>query len=137
MPDTVIPGTPGTEPTVIAGTPATPPSVRCPDPPRVISERPVHVESFVLSNAARIGGQPLPKGRYDVTWEGLGPTVEARITRSWLPIRNKQSARLPVLLEVLGTESPKTEADLRANPDGSFSLKAIRFKGRAFRLHFD
>jgi len=137
QPDTVIPGTPGTDPVVIPGTAPTAARIHCPDAPRPTSDLPVHTENFELANPARVGGQELPAGRYEVTWAGLGPVAEARIIKRKLLSMGKPSAILPATVVVLAQQSPATDANMRANTDGSFSLDSIRFKGRTFELQFN
>jgi hypothetical protein len=131
MPDTVIPGTPGTPPTVIAGTPDTP-GVQCPGPPAVVTQPVAHKESFTLSGPVQVAGQPLAAGSYEATWEGLGPVAEVRILR-----KSKVVATVQAQVVAVGKKAPDTEYAPRSNADGSVSLESVQFAGQTFGLRFD
>jgi hypothetical protein len=91
-----------------------------------------HKESFTLSGSVRVGGQALAHGKYDATWEGLGPTAEVRILR-----KGKAVATAQAQVTALGHAAPDTEYVPSTNADGSVSLGSIQFAGRTFGLLFD
>ena len=130
MPSTSIPGTPGTPPTVISGTPGTA-AIPCPAPPAMISAPAAHKESFVLIPPVIEAGQTLPAGSYEVAWEGLGPLAQVSLSKHGLDV----TAAATVV--ALGQDAPANDTALRTNPDGSFSLQLLKFKGRNFALRFE
>jgi len=131
MPSTSIPGTPGTPGTVIPGTPGSP-GLACPGPPAVISAAAAHKESLILVHPAREAGQTLPSDRYEVAWEGLGPVAQVSILKRGRPVANAKAT-----VVALGKDAPANDTAWRTNPDGSFSLDLLQFKGRNFALRFD
>ncbi len=131
VPPTVIPGTPGTPSTVIPGTPGSP-EVACPGPPEVTGAPAAHNERFDLVHPVTEAGQTLRTGSYEIAWEGLGPLVQVRILGHASPIA---TARAKVV--ALGKSAAASHAELRANPDGSFSLQSLQFKDRNFALEFE
>lgn len=131
MPSTSIPGTPGTPGTVIPGTPGSA-AVPCPGPPAVISAPAAHKEPFVLVHAVREAGQTLPAGSYEVAWEGLGPAAQVSILKRGKPVANAHAT-----VAAMGKDAPANDTAWRTNPDGSFSLDLLQFKGRNFALRFD
>lgn len=143
-PDTVIPGIdgapptviPGTAPTVIGGTDPTvigassgTPEIPCPGPPAVVSQPVAHKESFTVSGPVHVAGQELAAGTYEATWEGLGPVAEVQILR-----KSKVVATVQAQVVALGKKAPDTEYAPVTNPDGSFSLESLQFKGQTFGL---
>lgn len=131
MPSITIPGTPGTPGTVIPGTSGSP-GIACPGPPAVISAPGAHKESLALVHPVREEGQTLPAGSYEVAWEGLGPAAQVRILK-----RGNAVANLPATVVALGRDAPANKTAWRTDPDGSFSLESLQFKGRNFALHFE
>src|ERR1700691_431688 len=131
MPSTSIPGTPGTPATVIPGAPGSP-GVACPGPPAVISAPGAHKEPFAVVRSVRESGQTLPAGTYEVAWEGLGPLTQVRILKGGKPVVSAQAT-----VVALGKDAPANGTAWRTNPDGSFSLELLQFKGRNFALRFD
>jgi len=121
-------GTPGT---VIPGTPGSP-GLACPGPPAVISAAAAHKESLILVHPAREAGQTLPSDRYEVAWEGLGPVAQVSILKRGRPVANAKAT-----VVALGKDAPANDTAWRTNPDGSFSLDLLQFKGRNFALRFD
>jgi hypothetical protein len=130
MPSITIPGTPGTPGTLIHGSPGSP-GVACPGPPAVSSVPAAHKEPFVLEHPVLLSGQTLPAGTYEATWEGLGPVAEVRILR-----RGKPVAAVQTTVVALGKDAPANDTAWRTNPDGSFALDLLQFKGRNFALRF-
>jgi hypothetical protein len=131
MPSVTIPGTPATPGTVIPGAPGSA-GVACPGPPAVISAPAAHKESFVLGHPVTENGQTMRSGSYEVEWQGLGPLAQVRILQHGKPVANLQAA-----VVALGKDAPANDTAWRTNPDGSFSLGLIQFKGRNFALRFD
>jgi hypothetical protein len=132
--DIVIPGTPATPPTVIAGTPGTA-GTTCPGPPIVSStpsEKDAHTESFQVKSAVTLAGQTLPAGNYQVTWLGLGPTTWVDIAQ-----RNKVIAHVAARITTLGSKAAANDVSVNTNPDGTFSLISLQFKGTTFELFFN
>jgi hypothetical protein len=130
MPSTTIPGTPGTPGTVIPGTSGSA-AVPCPGPPAVTYTPTAHKESFTLVHPVREAGQTLPPGSYEVTWDGLGPAAQVTILKRGKPVGSAQAT-----VVALGKDAPTDDTAWRTNPDGSFSLDLLQFKGRNFGLRF-
>ena len=136
MPDTVIPGTPGTPgtpDTVIPGTPGTP-AVPCPAAPVVTSNPKVqnHNQSFQVTAPVQVFGKLLPVGSYQVTWKGSGPWAQADIFQNGNLVLGVR-ARVVLLSKASPGDMPET----RAGPDGSLSLRSLRFSGQNLALYFD
>ena len=133
MPDTVIPGTPGTPPTVIPGTPSSP-AMPCPGPPVVASNPKVQSYRKPLQVAApvRVYETLLAAGSYQVTWSGSGPLAQVEILEN-----GNSVARVPARVVLLNGESPVDTPGTRTNPDGSLSLQSLRFAGEKQALYFD
>ena len=86
--------------------------------------------SISLKRDARIGGQVLPKGEYDVKYvEGKDELVIAQGRREVLTATYKVSK-----LEKAATV---TSVIYSQEADGSFQLKRIEFKGRDSALSFE
>jgi hypothetical protein len=135
MPDTVIPGIPatqGTPGTVISGTPGTP-GISCPGPPVVTSNPKTqkYKESFQIATPVQISGKQLTAGTYQVAWAGLGPSVLVNFLQNGKTV---VSAQAKVVL--LSMKAPANTPATRANPDGSASLRSLRFAGQTFALYF-
>ena len=134
MPDTVIPGTPGTGPTVIPGSPGTFGTV-CPSPPIVTSApagKDGHTKNVMLTTGMQLAGATLAPGKYEVRWTGMGPTAEVEILSN-----KKLVVRAPARVVLLGQRPPEDEITPRTNVDGSVSLASLRFGGEAFALAFE
>jgi hypothetical protein len=136
MPDTVIPGTPGTPgtpPTIIPGTPGSP-YVPCPAPPVVTPNPKVqsYKETFHIDAPVQVSGVHLSAGSYQVTWEGSGPSAQVDILRNGNII---VSVRARAVL--LNRKSPADAPGTRTNSDGSVFLQSLRFAGQTFALYFD
>ncbi len=137
MPPTVIPGipaTPGTPPTILPGTPGTP-GTACPGPPAVRSAPgpgDVHTKSFEVNDSVMIGGTQLTKGKYEITWTGLGPIASVDIHQ-----KNKLVVRVEAHVVALGEKAQRDGSTVRANPDGSVSVSSLQFKGEDLAISFD
>jgi hypothetical protein len=131
MPSITIPGTPGTPSTNIPGTPGSD-EIPCPGPPATISASATHKESFAIRQSVREAGQTLAAGTYAVAWDGLGPAAQVHILK-----RGKPAVTAPATVVALGKDASANDAAVRSNPDGSFSLDLVQFKGRNFALRFD
>jgi hypothetical protein len=134
-PDTVIPGIPatsGTPPTVISGSPGTP-GTSCPGPPVVTSDsKPQkYKESFQIAAPVVVAGKQLPAGTYEAAWEGMGPSVSVNIL-----LKGKTLFAVPAKVVLLNAKSPTASPAMRANPDGSSTLRSLRFAGQTFALYF-
>ena len=77
-------------------------------------------------------GQTLPAGSYEVAWEGLGPAAQVSILKRGKPVANAHAT-----VAAMGKDAPANDTAWRTNPDGSFSLDLLQFKGRNFALRFD
>ena len=135
MPDTVIPGTPGTPgtpPTVIPGSPGTP-YVPCPSGPVVTSNPKVqtHSQSFQFTGPVQVLGKSLPAGSYQVTWKGSGPWAQVEILQNGNLVLGVQ-ARVVLLSRTSPADTPETNTA----PDGSLSLRSLRFAGQNLALYF-
>jgi hypothetical protein len=135
MPDTVIPGIPatqGTPDTVIPGTPGTP-GTSCPGPPVVTSNPKAqkYKESFQIAAPVQVSGKQLTAGTYQVTWAGSGPSVLVNFLQNGKTVVSSQAKVL-----LLNMKSPANKPATRANPDGSASLRSLRFAGQTFALYF-
>jgi hypothetical protein len=137
MPDTVIPGTPatpGTPPTVIPGSPGFP-GRACPGPPIVMSSSAAsdaHRKAFQLASSLQIGPVPLPAGKYQARWTGLGPMAEVDILQN-----KKLVVRALARVVILERKSAKDESLPRPNADGSVKLGSLQFTGESFELIFE
>jgi hypothetical protein len=134
MPDTVIPGSPGTPSTVIPGSPGFP-GTSCPGPPIVKSApdtQDVHTKSFQVQNPVQIAGTRLTKGKYQVTWTGLGPTAQVDILQ-----KSKLVVRVEARVVALGEKAPIDQLTTHINADGSVSLNLLQFKGEDLAISFD
>jgi hypothetical protein len=134
-PDTVIPGIPatsGTPATVIPGSPGTP-GFSCPGPPLATSDpKPQkYKESMRIANPVQIWGKVLPAGTYQVAWEGLGPSAAVDFLQNG-KIALSAQARVVFLSDKSSDDVP----GMRANSDGSVSLRSLRFAGQTFALYF-
>ena len=130
MPDITIPGTPAT---VIPGTPGSSgtPGIYCPGPPAVISEAgDVHKESFKLGSSAALAGRSLPKGTYQVTWNGPGPDARVQILQ-----RGEVVATVQAHVATLLDKSAKSGVDTSSGVPPA--VLSIQFKGKSFALTFD
>jgi hypothetical protein len=67
-----------------------------------------------------------------VAWDGLGPRAQVRILG-----RGNLAVNVPATVAALGKDAPANDVAWRTNPDGSFSLDLLQFKGRNFALRFD
>lgn len=136
MPPTVIPGTPGTPDTVIPGTPGTPDTseILCPGPPLVTANpKPQsYKELFQIIAPVQIAGKQLSAGSYQVSWKGLGPSAQVDILQNGKLIFSVQAR-----IVLLNRQSPATLPGTRTNPDGSVTLRSLRFAAQAFALYFD
>ena len=135
MPDTVIPGIPatqGTPDTVIPGTPGTP-GTSCPGPPVVTSNPKTqkYKESVQIAAPVQVSGKQLPAGTYQVTWAGLGPSVLVNFLQNGKTLVSTQAK-----VVFLNMKAPANTPATRANPDGSASLRSLRFAGQTFALYF-
>jgi hypothetical protein len=139
-PGTLLPGTPpasGAPPpgTPLAGMPAASGAPGgygwpCP-PPVVLTKLVVHKESFSLSGPARVDGQQLASGTYQVRWEGLGPSTDVQIQRKGKVVT------VQARVVALGHTALTSGTTPRTNPDGSVSLESVQFGDRTFGLRFD
>lgn len=129
MPDITIPGTPGTPDTIIPGTPG----VSCPSPPVVMPAKIQNYEqSFQIGAPAQVAGKPLAAGSYHVSWEGPGPQVQAAISQNQQTVMN-----VPARWVLLKAKSAAGGQETTPNPDGSVSLRSLRFAGQNYALYFD
>ena len=133
MPDTVIPGTPGTPPTVLPGTPGTP-AVPCPGPPVVTSNPKVqsYRKPLQVASPVRVSGNLLAPGSYQVAWNGSGPLAQVEFLEN-----GKAVARAPARVVLLKGESPADAPGTRTSENGSVSLQSLRFAGEKLALYFD
>jgi hypothetical protein len=88
-------------------------------------------ESFQIAAPVQVSGKQLHSGTYQVTWAGLGPSVLVNFVQNGKTVI---SAQAKVVL--LSTKYPANTPATRANPDGSASLRSLRFAGQAFALYF-
>ncbi len=84
-----------------------------------------------VSSPVEVAGKQLAAGRYEVQWEGNGPTVEANIMKG-----KKVVATVPARVVPLDQSSSMDSAVLRTNDDGSRTLAQARFSGKKFALEF-
>lgn len=86
--------------------------------------------SISLKRDAKIGGQPLPKGEYDVKYvEGKDELVIAQGRREVLTATYKVTK--------LDKAAAVTSVFYSQEADGSFQLKRIEFKGKDSALDFE
>jgi hypothetical protein len=133
-PDIVIPGTPPTPetpPTFIPGTPGTR-GIPCPHGPIVVNQPAPHKEAFRLKVPVNVAGRQLAAGKYDATWDGLGPVAQVRILR-----KGQLVAAAPARVVALGKAALATNCGTSPTANGSVSLKSIEFAGRTFGVQFD
>ena len=84
-----------------------------------------------VSSPVEVGGKQIAAGRYDVQWEGNGPSVEASIMKG-----KKVVATVPAKVIALDQSSSMDSAVVRTNTDGSRSLSQARFSGKKMALEF-
>ena len=85
--------------------------------------------SMVVSEPVTVAGQQLPKGTYNVTWEGNSPNLEVKILRGKDVLATTTGhmveAKRAFLNDAIGTSH---------NPDGSTSLTQLQFRGKKYAL---
>ena len=133
MPDTVIPGTPGTPSTVITGTAGTP-GVPC-SGPTVVAYNPKpqsYRKPFQIVSPIRVSNTLLAPGSYQFAWNGSGPSAQVEV------IENGNSvARVPARVVLLNAASRSDAIGTSPNADGSLSLQSLRFAGEKLALYFN
>ncbi len=82
-----------------------------------------------LEDAVSIHGTRLPKGQYNVTWEGTGPDIELSFIQS-----HKTVATIPARLVDLDRPGKHAGYGTRITEDGTKSLTAIYFIGRKYDI---
>ena len=94
MPDTVIPGTPGTPSTVIPGTAGTP-AVPCPGPPVVASNpKPQsYRKPFQIASPLRVSNTLLAAGSYQFAWNGSGPSAQVEVLENGSTVARVRARR--------------------------------------------
>jgi len=142
QPDTVIPGSPGTPDIVIPGTPGTPdqvvggspgsPEIPCPAPPSVLNVPPQYKEQLKLGRTSQIGSLPLKKGKYTVSWTGLGPATGVQILG-----HNKLIHTVPVHIEGTKNKASATQFGFLSAPGVPLQVTTVQFKDKGFLLRFD
>jgi hypothetical protein len=88
--------------------------------------------AVTVSSPVQVGGKQLAPGKYDVQWEGTGPSVEASILKG-----KKVVATVPARVLTLDQSSSMDSSVIRTNDDGSRSLAQARFSGKKLALSFD
>jgi len=136
MPDTIIPGTPatpGTPDTILPGSPSRP-YLPCPGPPIVSSNTKAlnYNETFQIGAPVQVYGKPLAAGSYQVRWKGLAPLTQVEIHQNGNQVESVQAR-----VVLLSKKSPSDIPGTSTNPDGSLSLRSLRFAGQSFALYFD
>jgi hypothetical protein len=86
---------------------------------------------MIVSSPVEVGGKQLAAGKYDVQWEGTGPSVEANIMQG-----KKVVATVPAKIVSLDQSPSMDSAVVRTNTDGSRSLAQARFSGKKMALEF-
>jgi hypothetical protein len=85
--------------------------------------------SVVVSEPVTVAGQQLPKGTYNVTWEGNGPNLEVKILKGKDVVATTTGhmvdAKNAYLSDAVGTTR---------NADGSTSLTQLQFRGKKYAL---
>ncbi len=130
QPDIVIPGTDPTPPTVIGGSPGTP-GVACPAPPVVLSEPLPHHGSLTMKTAFQIGGRTLPKGRYQLKWNGIASTVDAQLTGP------QYAGDVTVRIVATDTTAGSSRLIQQTAANGMTNLQGVQFKGQPFTVLFN
>ena len=87
--------------------------------------------AVTVSSPVQVGGKQIAAGKYDVQWEGTGPSVEASIMKG-----KKVVATVPARVVELNQSSSMDSAVIRNNDDGSRSLAQARFSGKKLALEF-
>lgn len=85
--------------------------------------------AFQLNNTVSVNGKQLPAGDYSVTWDGDGPDVQVNIMKG-----RKVVAQAPAKVVAIDQASSSNQAVVERNPDGTASLKELRFGGKKFAL---
>jgi hypothetical protein len=85
--------------------------------------------SLDLRHSTNVSGKELASGSYIVRWEGTGDQVDVKIYQG-------KSVVASIPARVLKVEHPiaNDSAVVNANPDGTFSLREIRFGGKTYAL---
>ena len=91
----------------------------------------VNKGSFEVSDPVTVGGHQLTPGRYKLTWDGTGSSVELMILS-----QGKLVATVPARLIDLGQAGRENATESRRNDDGSQSLTQIDFAGKKYALAF-
>jgi len=82
-----------------------------------------------VNEPVTINGKLVPKGEYQVKWEGNGPDVSLSV------MRGKQVvASAPGHLTELGQPNPQDSRTIKIAEDGSKSLTEIRFADKKYVL---
>lgn len=87
--------------------------------------------AVTVSSPLQVGGKQLSAGKYDVQWEGNGPSVEASIMKG-----KKVVATVPARVVTLDQSASMDTSVVRTNDDGSRSLTQARFSGKKLALEF-
>jgi hypothetical protein len=87
--------------------------------------------SVTVSSPVQVGGKELSAGRYEVRWEGDGPSVEANIMKG-----KKVVATVPARVVSLDQSPSMDSAVVRTDDNGGRSLAQARFSGKKMALEF-
>jgi hypothetical protein len=82
-----------------------------------------------VTNDVSVNGQHLEAGDYSVTWDGNGPDVHLNIMKG-----KKIVAQTAAKVVTMPQAPSGNEAVVTRHPDGSSSLKEIRFSGKKYAL---
>ncbi len=82
-----------------------------------------------LTEKVTVQGTELKPGKYDVKWDGSGPTVQVSIHKG-----NNTLVTIPAALVSKDSSNARGGYELRKSPDGTLSLVAIYPAGKKFEL---
>ena len=91
----------------------------------------VNKGSFEVFEPLTVSGHQLAPGKYKLTWDGTGSSVELMILS-----QGKLVATVPARLIKLGQAGRENATESHKNDDGSQSLTQIDFAGKKYALAF-
>ena len=91
----------------------------------------VNKGSFEVFEPLTVSGHQLAPGKYKLTWDGTGSSVELMILS-----QGKLVATVPARLIELGQAGRQNATESNKNDDGSQSLTQIDFAGKKYALAF-